>query len=138
MCFWYKNTSKMLKKFSACGGHIIIEIRLVNVPKVYFSAAADQNQYCCVLCLSTDRLYTSIQVRSFVRATAGQNHSVFSFMRVYRTPLHKHKTKTFCPRCGRSQSQSSLVFCMSTGRLYTSIKLRIFVRAAAGQNHSPF
>ena len=41
------------QKFSACGGHIIIEIRLVNVPKVYFSAAADQNQYCCVLCLST-------------------------------------------------------------------------------------
>ena len=46
-------THPKCQKISACGGHIIIEIRLVNVPKVYFSAAADQNQYCCVLCLST-------------------------------------------------------------------------------------
>ena len=36
---WYKNASKMLK-IAACGGHIIIEIRLVNAPKVYFFAPA--------------------------------------------------------------------------------------------------
>ena len=56
-------THPKCQKISACGGHIIIEIRLVNAPKVYFFRAC------------------------------GVPKSVFlSFMLVYRAPLDKHKT----------------------------------------------
>ncbi len=55
--FKYKNASKIQKK-SACGGHIIIEIRLVNAPQVYFFRACGgpKSQCFLVLCLSTGRL----------------------------------------------------------------------------------
>ena len=54
------------QKFSACGGHIVIEIHLVMPLKCNFFAPE-----------------------------AGQ-HSVLVFMLVYRAPLHKHKTLSFC------------------------------------------
>ena len=61
-----KNASKM-PKFSACGGHIIIEIRLVMLLKCNFFAPA-------------------AAITMFL-----------SFMLVYRAPLDKHKTLNVDP-----------------------------------------
>ena len=64
--FVYQNASKS-QKISACGGHIIIEIRLVMLLKCNFFAPA-----------------AAITV-------------FLSFKLVYRTPLDKHKTLNVDP-----------------------------------------
>ena len=66
--FKYKNASK-IPKISACGGHIIIEIRLVNAPQVYF----------------------------FSRLRRAKITVFFCFVLVYRAPLDKHKTLNVDP-----------------------------------------
>ena len=94
------------QKISACGGHIIIEIRLVNVPKVYFRLRR-----------------TKISIVVFYACLQG------------RAPLHNHKSQN-CPPLQQVKITMLFSLCVYTGRLYTSIKLRFFVRAAAGQNRS--
>ena len=66
---FYIKTHPKCQKISACGGHIIIEIRLVNAPKVYFFRACGGPKSQCFFC----------------------------FVLVYRAPLDKHKTLNVDP-----------------------------------------
>ena len=75
--FLYKNASKNPQKFSACGGHIVIEIRLVCLLMFFFAPAVGHHSvfvfYACLQGASTQAQNSEF----FSEPAAGPNHSVF-------------------------------------------------------------
>ena len=87
-----------MPKFSACGGHITIEIRLVMLLKCNFfaPAAAHHSGLICFMLVYRAPLHKH-QTIIFVRACGRPKYMVSSFLLVYRAPLDKHKTLHFGP-----------------------------------------
>ena len=63
-------------KFSACGGHIIIKIRL-NAPNVFFRACGGQNHNVLSFMLVYRASLDKHKTLGFASLAAGQNHCVF-------------------------------------------------------------
>ena len=92
------------QKFSACGGHIVIEIHLVMPLKCNFFAPAAGQHSVLVFYACLQGASTQAQNSEFLsEPAAGPNHSVFSFLHVYRAPLDKHKTLNFDPMQARKK-----------------------------------
>ena len=96
--------SKNAQKISACGGHIVIEIHLVMPLKCNFFAPAAGQHSVLVFYACLQGASTQAQNSEFLsEPAAGPNHSVFSFLHVYRAPLDKHKTLNFDPMQARKK-----------------------------------
>ena len=108
-----KNTSKMpqecvfglqnAQKFSACGGHIVIEIRLVMLLS-FFSRLQRTIIVClCFMLVYRAPLHKHKTLSFCLSLRRAQITVFFSFLHVYRAPLDKHKTLNFDPMQARKK-----------------------------------